>query len=252
MKNFYKIVFSLLLLFSFQNSFSQRAEIVNSFKINELGNNEMEIEVNASNIVNVSAITLRIKIDTNSLDFQNFTFENPSFASAIFNYDNSKSQIVMTWADVLPLNIGNVTFCKAKFNRLNCNSTIFWEFVEYGDSISDIINEVSFLNNIDDSCVVGINNIQTDPSVLTAVSFPNPNFGDKLAINYNANKNGNINAQLYNSQGKLVYKIENQKSESNGTLTFDLQNLAKGIYYYNVNLVNSDQTYRFTDKIVIE
>mgnify|MGYP000423837823 CR=1 FL=1 len=260
MKNFYKIIFSIILLSLSQYSFSQRLQIVTSTKAIELGNNEMEIAVVVTNFDSVAAITLRYKIDTTKLKYQSFSYINPSIQlGVVTNFAPSVQSAILLWVSSTPfISIGNDTLFKVKFKRIECLSQITFNVLngncEYANEVGDVLTDVVFTNGADNdpTCVVGLNNIQTNPSILTAVSFPNPNFGEKLTINYKANKNGNINAQLYNSQGKLVYKIENQISESNGTLNFNLQNLVKGIYYYNVNLVNSDQTYRFTDKIVIE
>ena len=103
MKNFYKIIFSIILLSLSQYSFSQRLQIVTSTKAIELGNNEMEIAVVVTNFDSVAAITLRYKIDTTKLKYQSFSYINPSIQlGVVTNFAPSVQSAILLWVSSTP------------------------------------------------------------------------------------------------------------------------------------------------------
>jgi len=256
MKKFYKVFLFTFLFLGVTHSFAQRLLITTTINIVELKNDTIELEINATNVDSVSAISLSLVVqDTTKLKFSSFSFFNPALSSSLFNYDKPTRRILFLWTDLVSVSLGNTTIMKIKLNRVNCGSELNWFFqflgCEYADFDANIL-PATFINNVDDSCTVGINNISTNPSILSANVYPNPVVGNELAINYKASVKGIVNAQLFDSMGKLIGKIENQSSELEGTLNLDINNLSKGIYYYNLSLDTKEKTYRYTDKIVIK
>ncbi len=257
MKIFYKLLLFTFLFFEVNHSFAQRLLITTTINIVELTNDTIELEINATNIDSVNAVSLFITVlDTTKLKFLSFFFTNPAISSGLSNFDKVKKRLSFAWGDpIATANIGNATLLKIKMKRIQCQTELNWFIGNAGSEYADFDGNVlpaTFINNVDDSCTVGINNISTNPSILSANVYPNPVVGNELAINYKASVKGIVNAQLFDSMGKLMGKIENQSSELEGTLNFDINNLTKGIYYYNLSLDTKEKTYRYTDKIVIK
>ncbi|UPT67464.1 MAG: T9SS type A sorting domain-containing protein [Sphingobacteriales bacterium JAD_PAG50586_3] len=79
-----------------------------------------------------------------------------------------------------------------------------------------------------------------------APNFPNP-FSNITNINYNTVKEENINFNVYNTVGALVYSNKYQSTAGKNTIVFDGTKLSAGMYIYTVS--NGKET--FTRKMTI-
>ncbi|MFY0652220.1 MAG: S8 family peptidase [Cyclobacteriaceae bacterium] len=69
--------------------------------------------------------------------------------------------------------------------------------------------------------------------------FPNPIMGNIISIRFNAvPTNGELNFELYNSEGKLIVSEKRQKVISNSSVQLEIPNLEKGIYI--LSIIGSD------------
>ena len=62
---------------------------------------------------------------------------------------------------------------------------------------------------------------------------PNPAVGN-VHINYNVPTNGDINFELRNTLGQVIYSTEQASFTGKNTIEVDADILANGVYYYSV------------------
>ena len=91
----------------------------------------------------------------------------------------------------------------------------------------------------------GINNAN-DVAFEVSQNEPNPAIGN-VRINYIIPTNGNINFELRNTLGQLIYTSEQASFTGKNTIEVDANNLANGVYYYSV--IYSGQ--RITRKMIV-
>ena len=104
---------------------------------------------------------------------------------------------------------------------------------------------------------IGVDDFSIDISTITALSsidksvslnvYPNPNKG-VFTLNVNTTNVKELNIQVLNAQGQVVYTKNNFKNIANVNEQIDLSNNAKGIYFINVT---SDKGVK-THKVIVQ
>ncbi|PCJ00860.1 MAG: hypothetical protein COB15_01950 [Flavobacteriales bacterium] len=104
---------------------------------------------------------------------------------------------------------------------------------------------------------IGVDDFSIDISTITTISsinksivleaYPNPNSG-VFTLNVNTTNIKELNIQVMNAQGQVVYTKNNFKNIANVNEQIDLSNNAKGIYFINVT---SDKGVK-THKVIVQ
>ena len=90
-----------------------------------------------------------------------------------------------------------------------------------------------------------ITSVSSAESVTNFDVYPNP-YGEKLTINYNLNKNGNVKIELYDVSGKLYKTALNNVKQESGFKSVTLEGIDSGklpgTYYVRVTVDNNAYT----------
>ena len=135
---------------------------------------------------------------------------------------------------------------KQAIATLTPNATIVSAMISDHDA-----NELSY--KINDK-TLGVDNFDSDlAKTNTVVNFPNP-FREQTTIQYwladNADK---VSLKVYDTKGQIVRVEENlETSKGKQELNFLQKELASGIYFYTIEVQNSNKTKRLTGKMLIQ
>ncbi len=201
----------------------------------------------------------------------------PASNSWIYNNGNSNNYYAQNISGAQQLSNGNVLLCngpKGTFTEVNGAGAKVWEYVNPVSGTGIIAQNVlptqnlvfrcgfypnNFLgflghtltptatientNSVSASCNLATN-IENDLSNNDFKIFPNPT-KDNLTIFVAPSENNNLEAQIINALGEIVFKQKNIQPAIQ--YTFNLENLHNGIYF--LKLVGNNKT--ITQKIVV-
>ena len=110
-----------------------------------------------------------------------------------------------------------------------------------GDDLTDLLTSAAraklvYANNgVTDVAVVNENQLA---GYSLGQNYPNP-FRQISQINYAVGKGGKVSVRVYDLQGKIVSTlVDETKTAGNYSVTFNAQNVAEGIYYYQLQADN--------------
>ena len=102
---------------------------------------------------------------------------------------------------------------------------------------SEYSNVTSFVTNCPTTGTTQIGNRitrQDNEKIVSISLYPNP-VHEKLTIEYNSTKGGNITTNVLNMIGKIVMSSSNLVQEGTNSLSFDTSQLAPGIYFIELD-----------------
>ncbi len=153
-------------------------------------------------------------------------------------------------------NVGGTIVNEVWTGNINPNEVDTFQFAQTYNSpigIYSICVEVNALgdnNTINDElCITIVGDAIDDVNNLTFEVFqnePNPAFGD-VRINYIVPNNGDINFELINTLGQIIYTKEQASFTGKNTLKINADNLSNGVYYYSI-IFNDN---RITRKLIV-
>lgn len=85
---------------------------------------------------------------------------------------------------------------------------------------------------------IAVNNVSIDEKNLSNSNvkvFPNPS-NEFITLSYEGKISTLINYTIFNSEGKIVYQKESDKE----SITFETNQLEKGVYFYSINSKNTE------------
>ncbi len=197
----------------------------------------VSIPVNVTNFVGVGAVSLVINYDPNVLTFTGAS-NGPSHGT-LLPPNAVNGQILISWYDVNPLNIGDGVLLDLNFNNLKGSSSL--DFVNSSCEIADTganVLSTSYANGkINGPAVTNL-----PVTVSGKVWFDGNNDG----INNNGEKGIQwVTVNLYNCSGTwLKWAL----TDSTGGYQFD--SLNPGSYYVTFDLVDGNSVYKFTKENV--
>ncbi len=234
MKKFLLSVLFVLLYFNFAS-----AQISMGIPDTTLTQNggSISIPINVTNFNGIGAISLVLNYDPNILTFTGAS-NNPSHGTFV-PPNASNGQIIISWYDTSPLNIGNGILLNLNFNFTQGNSVL--DFVTSSCEIADTganVLPVTFKNGK----VNGPANITLPATLAGNVWFDSNTDGLK-----NNNEKGLqwVTVDLFNCSGTwLKWKM----TDSLGNYSFD--SLTPGSYYVRFSLIDGYNIYKFTTENV--
>jgi len=88
-------------------------------------------------------------------------------------------------------------------------------------------------------------------SIYISEPFPNP-FTDKTTFRYMLPQSAQINLTIHNAIGQHLYSVSQEHTQAGQyTLTLDRNNLARGLYYYNVEVLSGENRIMKAGKLII-
>ncbi|WP_456312064.1 leucine-rich repeat domain-containing protein [Pseudomonas shirazensis] len=135
---------------------------------------------------------------------------------------------------------------KQAIATLTSNATIVSAMISDHDA-----NELSY--KISDK-TLGVDDFDSDlAKANTVVNFPNP-FREQTTIQYQLGDNADkVSLKVYDTKGQIVREEENlQTSKGKQELNFLRKELSSGIYFYTIEVQNSNKTKRLTGKMLIQ
>ena len=82
-------------------------------------------------------------------------------------------------------------------------------------------------------------------------NYPNP-FNPSTVIRYAIPVQGHVKLEVYNTLGQVVRKlIDEEQTASSYEVIFDGSNLPSGVYYYRLQINNSNETFEQTKRLVL-
>ncbi len=193
----------------------------------------VSVPVNVTNFTGIGAVSLVINYDPNVLTFTGATNE-PSHGTFL-PPNATNGQILISWFDVNPLNIGNGVLLDLNFNFQHGSSNL--NFVNTSCEIADTGANVLNINYINGK--VSLPALPSSPSTISGKVWFDQN-NDGLIDNGEKGVQW-VTVNLYNCSGTwLKWTL----TDSAGEYKFD--SLNPGSYYVTFDLINGNSVYKFT------
>ena len=168
----------------------------------------------------------------------------PSYISSAIPYGQDQN-ILKTWSEQDPPD--NFEIARNDYvDSLQGNRNPFIDHPEYICYIDFVtMTKIAAPNVPCDAETLGIKDNQKNNNIISLT--PNPNNG-LFTVNYTATKNQKVNIKLVDVLGRVVYSNEIAINSGNSPIEMNLQNVKKGIYFFEFATENGTQT----EKLVIQ
>jgi hypothetical protein len=107
------------------------------------------------------------------------------------------------------------------------------------------LHQVDFNGTSEYSAIVTVSTGKLSLTISNA--YPNP-FQNELNVNYSLPTSGNVTVSLVDMQGKVVASSDEVGKKGSNMVQFNTSDLAKGVYFVNVNYNNANTTYKMLVK----
>jgi len=235
-----KILFTILVLFF---PFVGLAQVPEFFldSLKAFPGDSVIFRLSAKNVSGIGAITLKIKIDTNSLAWGRSINWNGQLEGALSG--KIKDCVVLAWDGLSGFSLEDGDVAELKFLYKGASSDL--SFDTAGSELADLSgNVVSFVARDGHiSLMTDVENVERIPSNFSlSQNFPNP-FNPSTIISYSVPKASFVAIKVYDLLGREVVTLVNeQKSVGNYQVEFNAKGLPSGIYFYKMDAGNFSET----------
>lgn len=199
------------------------------------------VPITAKNLVNVGAISLKVKYNAALL---NFTGISNAPANISFTSNASTGVISLGWFDATgntPVSIDSAKLVDLNFSSTSTGSSNI-EFLGGESEISNSLGQIIVVEYINGSVQlvtdVAEQGNQLPTEYQLSQNFPNP-FNPSTMIKYSIPKEGMVTLKVFDMLGKEVATLVNKyQTPGNYSVNFNASNLPSGVYIYKIESNN--------------